>query len=307
MISNTPIAILMATYNGEHFLQEQIESILDQSYTDWSLFIHDDGSSDGTNAIIDDYVVRYPEKIFRVSGASCGCARDNFFFLMREVEADFYMFCDQDDVWMPEKVRKTYISMQDIDCGSNPALVFTELSVVDENRTVIAELMSDYQNLNCRDLSLNRLLIQNAVTGCTMMVNRALRDMMLKYNHVENIKMHDWWAGIIAAAFGEILFIDEPTIWYRQHSDNSVGAQNDNSLNYQLDRVKNKESMRYSLELTRLQARELVEAFSLPSEHIISQYANCMSMGKLQRLHFYFKNDILKTGIARLIGQIVLG
>ena len=307
MISNTPIAILMATYNGEHFLQEQIESILDQSYTDWSLFIHDDGSSDGTNAIIDDYVVRYPEKIFRVSGASCGCARDNFFFLMREVEADFYMFCDQDDVWMPEKVRKTYISMQDIDCGSNPALVFTELSVVDENRTVIAESMSDYQNLNCRDLSLNRLLIQNAVTGCTMMVNRALRDMMLKYNHIENIKMHDWWGGIIAAAFGEILFIDEPTIWYRQHEDNSVGAQNDNSLNYQLDRVKNKESMRYSLELTRLQARELVEAFALPSEHIISQYANCMSMGKLQRLHFYFKNDILKTGIARLIGQIVLG
>ena len=307
MISNTPIAILMATYNGEHFLQEQIESILDQSYTDWSLFIHDDGSSDGTNAIIDDYVVRYPENIFRVYGASCGCARDNFFFLMREVEADFYMFCDQDDVWMPEKVRKTYISMQDIDCGSNPALVFTELSVVDENRSMIAESMSDYQNLNCRDLSLNRLLIQNAVTGCTMMVNRALRDMMLKYNHVENIKMHDWWAGIIAAAFGEILFIDEPTIWYRQHEDNSVGAQNDNSLNYQLDRVKNKESMRYSLELTRLQARELVEAFALPSEHIISQYANCMSMGKLQRLHFYFKNDILKTGIARLIGQIVLG
>ena len=307
MISNTPIAILMATYNGEHFLQEQIESILDQSYTDWSLFIHDDGSSDGTNAIIDDYVARYPEKIFRVSGASCGCARDNFFFLMREVEADFYMFCDQDDVWMPEKVRKTYISMQDIDCGSNPALVFTELSVVDENRSMIAESMSDYQNLNCRDLSLNRLLIQNAVTGCTMMVNRALRDMMLKYNHIENIKMHDWWAGIIAAAFGEILFIDEPTIWYRQHEDNSVGAQNDNSLNYQLDRVKNKESMRYSLELTRLQARELVEAFELPSEHIISQYANCMSMGKLQRLHFYFKNAILKTGIARLIGQIVLG
>ena len=307
MISNTPIAILMATYNGEYFLQEQIESILDQSYTDWSLFIHDDGSSDGTNAIIDDYVVRYPEKIFRVYGASCGCARDNFFFLMREVEADFYMFCDQDDVWMPEKVRKTYISMQNINHRSAPALVFTELSVVDENRSMIAESMSDYQNLNCRDLSLNRLLIQNAVTGCTMMVNRVLRDMMLKYNHIENIKMHDWWGGIIAAAFGEILFIDEPTIWYRQHSDNSVGAQNDNSLNYQLDRVKNKESMRYSLELTRLQARELVEAFSLPSEHIISQYANCMSMGKLQRLHFYFKNDILKTGIARLIGQIVLG
>lgn len=307
MISNTPIAILMATYNGEHFLQEQIESILDQSYMDWSLFIHDDGSSDGTNAIINEYVAHYPEKIFRVQGAACGCARNNFFFLMREVEADFYMFCDQDDVWMSEKVRKTYFRMHDIDCGSNPALVFTELSVVDEKRTVIAESMSDYQNLNCRDLSLNRLLIQNAVTGCTMMVNRALRDMMLKYTHIENIKMHDWWAGIIAAAFGEILFIDEPTIWYRQHADNSVGAQNDNSLNYQLDRVKNKESMRYSLELTRLQAREMVGAFALPSEHIISQYANCMSMGKLRRLRFYFKNDILKTGIARILGQIVLG
>ena len=217
------------------------------------------------------------------------------------------MFCDQDDVWMPDKIERTFARMKEIEKSSKPVMVFTELTVVDENRAVIAESMSQYQNLNCNKLSTQRIMFQNVVTGCTMMINRALRDLMLKYIDIDNIIMHDWWGAIIAAEFGEISFIDQPTIWYRQHSDNSVGAKDSSSIEYQLERVKQRDSMRHSLELTRLQAHELVEAFALPSEHIISQYSNCMSMGKLQRLHFYFKNDILKTGIARLIGQIVLG
>lgn len=307
MISNTSMAILMATYNGEPFLQEQIESILGQSFTDWSIFIHDDGSSDGTNSIIDRYIKRFPEKIYRVDGASTGCARNNFFYMLGRVEADYYMFCDQDDVWMPTKIAKTFSRMKEIERSDVPSLVFTELSVVSSDKTVIAEKMSSYQNLDCTNLSINHFLIQNVVTGCTMMIDRRLRDMMILATNIENIRMHDWWAGVIAAAFGEISFVEEPTIWYRQHDDNSVGAQNDNSVEYQINRVKNKESMRYSLELTRMQAKEAVEVFHLPKEHIISQYANCMNMGKIKRLVFYFKNGILKTGIARLLGQIVLG
>ena len=307
MISKTSIAILMATYNGEHFLQEQIESILGQSFSDWSIFIHDDGSIDGTNRIIDRYVENYPGKINRIDGKTTGSAKNNFFYLMNQVEASYYMFCDQDDIWMDKKIETTWERMKNIEKKDRPSLVFTELSVVSQDKTLLAESMSKYQNLDCTKLSINHIIIQNVVTGCTMMVNRRLRDMMISTTNIENIRMHDWWAGVIAAAFGEISFVEEPTIWYRQHDDNSVGAQNDNSVEYQINRVKNKESMRYSLELTRMQAKEAVEVFHLPKEHIISQYANCMNMGKIKRLVFYFKNGILKTGIARLLGQIVLG
>ena len=216
MEANTTIAILLATHNGEQFLREQIESILDQSYKDWSIFVHDDESKDGTSSIIDEYVMKCPDKVFRVKGASCGCARNNFFYLLRVVDADYYMFCDQDDIWMPDKIEKSFYKLRQIECSSKPSMVFTELTVVDVNNNVIAERMSNYQNLNCKKITLNRFLIQNAVTGCTVIINRKLRDMMLKFNNIENIKMHDWWAGIIAATFGNIAFINEPTIWYRR-------------------------------------------------------------------------------------------
>lgn len=307
MNGNTKLAILIATYNGEKYLEEQIQSILDQSYSDWSIFIHDDGSTDNTNTIIDLYVDKYPTRIFRVKGKSCGCARNNFFFLTENVEAEYYMYCDQDDIWLPDKIQKTYNRMKKIEDKSIPTLVYTELSVVDNNMEMIAERMSSYQNLDCNNNKLNRLLIQNVVTGCTMMINRSLRDIMIRYKDVQNIRMHDWWAALIASAVGKISYIDEPTILYRQHLGNSVGAQNDNNIMYQVDRIKKSELMRKSIQSTYIQARELGGVLEVDESHLILQYANCKNMGKLKRLLFYFRNDIFKTGIARLVGQIVLG
>lgn len=307
MLSDNIIAIVMATYNGEKYLEEQIQSIIDQSYLDWSIFIHDDGSTDNTNTIIDSYVEKYPTKIFRVNGKSCGCARNNFFFITENVEAEYYMYCDQDDIWLPDKIKKTYNRMKEIEDKSIPTLVYTELSVVDNNMEMIAERMSSYQNLDCNNNTLNRLLIQNVVTGCTMMINRSLRDIMIRYKDVQNIRMHDWWAALIASAVGKISYIDEPTILYRQHLGNSVGAQNDNNIMYQVDRIKKSELMRKSIQSTYIQARELGGVLEVDESHLILQYANCRNMGKIKRLLFYLRNDIFKTGIARLVGQIVLG
>lgn len=305
----------MATYNGEKYISEQIQSIIGQSYTDWSLFIHDDGSTDGTNAVIDEWICRYPEKIFRIDGPSQGGARNNFFYLMREVEADYYMCCDQDDVWLKDKIRMSFNELCDaVDdkmlegvTKEIPILGFSDLKVVDDNLNTISESMNKSQNLNGHKLSLERLLIQNVVTGCTMIFNKALRDKMLLCKNIGNVKMHDWWAALVAVTFGKIIYIDQPTILYRQHSDNSVGALDDTSVAVNVERVRNRESMRLSLEITRIQAKELSETFNLPVEHIVSRYANCMEMNKLKRLVFYYKNDIVKTGITRKIGQLVLG
>ena len=249
MYQTDVVAVLMATYNGEQYISEQIDSILAQTDKDWKLYIHDDGSSDNTVAIIREYALKYPEKIVVLEGGKTGGAKNNFFYLFSQVEAPYYMCADQDDVWLPEKIQTTRNAMNKLqgtdaledgaDTGKdeNPCLVFTDLTVVDGQLQVIAEKMSAYQGLDCQKVSFNRVLIQNVVTGCTMMANRSLRDELVKLNDYRDVLMHDWWAALVAAAFGKITFINEPTILYRQHGKNSVGAQNANKFGYMLKRM----------------------------------------------------------------------
>lgn len=233
MYSTDKIAILMATYNGEKYICQQIDSILSQTCKDWELYIHDDGSTDNTIAAVESYVEKYPDKIHLIDGKSTGGAKYNFFYLFGQVEAPYYMTCDQDDVWLEKKIELTYDKMLTIeDKADVPCLVYTELRVVDSELNTIADTMSEYQSLDCHKRTINQFILQNSVTGCTMMVNRALRDKMLRITDIDNTIMHDWWAALVAAQFGKTAFIDEPTILYRQHGDNSLGALGINKLSY---------------------------------------------------------------------------
>lgn len=238
MHSTDKIAILMATYNGEKYICQQIDSILSQTCKDWELYIHDDGSTDNTIAAVESYVEKYPDKVHLIDGKSTGGAKYNFFYLFSKVEAPYYMTCDQDDVWLEKKIELTYDKMLTIENKADvPCLVYTELRVVDSELNTIADTMSEYQSLDCHKRTINQFILQNSVTGCTMMVNRALRDKMLHITDIDNTIMHDWWAALVAAQFGKTAFIDEPTILYRQHGDNSLGALGINKLSYIVRRV----------------------------------------------------------------------
>jgi len=305
MFQTNKIAILLATYNGEKYLKYQIDSILSQSYTDWELFIHDDGSKDGTEKIIDNFCDKHPTKIHKIEGSSTGCARNNFFFLLRSVEAPFYMFCDQDDVWLEKKVENTYSEMKKLD-DKKPNIVFTELKVVDSDLNVISESMSKYQKLDCHNTSVNRILIQNVCTGCTMMINRTLRDEMIKAESIDNIIMHDWWAALIASEFGNLHFIDEPQILYRQHGDNSVGAKNF-GIKYIFSKFYKKEEIKKSLKDTEKQSKFFSETYRLNDCHLISQYGNLHNLNKIRHLYFYLSNNVLKNSFTRNIGLFIWG
>lgn len=303
-------AILLATYRGECFLEEQIESLLKQTDDQWMLYIHDDGSDDKTAEIIESYAERYPDKIVLVEGPSTGGAKNNFLFLMKQVEAPYYMCCDQDDVWLPKKIEMTYQNMQKLEGSQEkkiPCLVFTELKVVNDKLEVIAEKMSDYQKLDCRNLKLSRMLMQNSVTGCTMMMNRTLRDMVISYKNHDRIIMHDWWASIIAAQFGKVSYVEEPTILYRQHGKNSVGALDTGNVSYVLKKVRQFQKNRIAIQNTQWQAKELVETFHLDADSVPAQLASCIEAGKWKRLRTYQKNDLYKSGWARNLGLIVWG
>lgn len=308
MHSTDKIAILMATYNGEKYICQQIDSILSQTCKDWELYIHDDGSTDNTIAAVESYVEKYPNKIHLIDGKSTGGAKYNFFYLFGQVEAPYYMTCDQDDVWLDKKIELTYDKMLTIENKADvPCLVYTELRVVDSELNTIADTMSEYQCLDCHKRTINQFILQNSVTGCTMMVNRALRDKMLRITNIDNTIMHDWWAALVAAQFGKTAFIDEPTILYRQHGDNSLGALGINKLSYIVRRVWQKKQIQESMRLGRLQAREFAKTYNLPADSLAVRYAALEGKSRLVRQRFYKENDMYKTGTMRRLGQAVWG
>lgn len=250
------IDILMAVYQGEAYVAEQIESILKQTYTDWTLLIGDDGSKDRTMEILLAYEAKYPSKIRVIPNkVNSGSAQANFFHLLSLSKAAYAMTCDHDDVWLPDKVEKTMGEMERLERESppgTPILVHTDLEVVDENLRTIAPSMFQLQNLDSRRVSLSRLLAQNVVTGCTMLANRPLLD--LAKDPPASAIMHDWWLALVAAAFGRIGFVDDPTIRYRQHGNNEVGAKNVRDPKYVAARLSKTEQIHKVLTDTYRQA-----------------------------------------------------
>lgn len=220
------IEILMATYNGEKFLADQLESLLTQTNQEWVLLIHDDGSSDNTISIINQYQANYPRQIIFIhDGIKTGGAKNNFAHLLSLASAPYIMFCDQDDVWKPDKIQMTYACMQIIEAENpdKPVLIHTDLEVVDDALNSISPSMLAYQKLILSP-SFEQLLVRNSITGCTVMLNRKALELSLPIP--KQAAMHDWWLGLtVLANNGIIKFINSSTVYYRQHDGNSIGVQ----------------------------------------------------------------------------------
>jgi hypothetical protein len=230
MSSLTEVEVLLATYNGARFLREQIDSILAQDYGNIRVLARDDGSSDGTVEILDQYAKRFPG-CFRVmpSSAPTGSAKNNFLLLMKASTADHVCFADQDDVWLPAKVTRTKQAMDQLQSrwgAKIPLLVFTDMHVVDENLTILHESFWSRMNINPdRMRSLAKLLVQSLVTGCTAMLNRPLLELSLRMP--DEAFMHDRWIGLLAAFMGKSSEVRIPTVLYRQHEHNVLGTGRD--------------------------------------------------------------------------------
>ena len=225
---NKKFQILLATYNGERFLRQQLDSIVNQEYKLWELLIHDDGSDDDTIMILNEYQNKYSKKIRLLNDQKTfSSASKNFFHLIkhRSREANLYCLCDQDDIWHKSKLRliiERYNSQKD----EKPVLIHSDLSLIDNKGKLLEKSHNKLINYQKNLISKKTSFYYNPVPGCAMSINSALAD---KIFYSKYMVMHDWW--ILLNAIHEnanVLYINLPLVKYRQHSENVCGYKKNN-------------------------------------------------------------------------------
>ena len=207
------VMVLLSTYNGERFLEEQLESIVAQKGVRPSIVVRDDGSTDGTCAILDKW---QDKRLLRwYDGPNMGPARSFLSLLSNCGEADYYAFSDQDDYWMPEKLEAAIGKLTRY--GDEPALYFSQTQLADMDLKEIDSVIIDPL------LTMGEALVYQFIGGCTMVMNRRLRDIVNRYTPLY-VTMHDVWIYEVAQAIGAHIEFDRvPYILYRQHGDNVLG------------------------------------------------------------------------------------
>lgn len=216
------VDILLATYNGEKYIREQIDSILNQTYKEFRLLISDDGSTDGTRDILNEYKAKDDRIEIFMQEENLGVVK-NFEFLLKKVEAKYYMFSDQDDIWKDEKIEKSFKKIEE---GFD--LVYSDLEVVDENLNVTYEsywkLKGIYKKIKKYN-NFESLYLNNFITGCTVISKKELIDSFMPLPNISKFVLHDYWISLIISQNGKIAYIEEPLIKYRQHKNNKVGSK----------------------------------------------------------------------------------
>ena len=224
--NNYDIAVLLATYNGGKYIREQLESLFQQYCDQFHLYVRDDGSSDDTMKIVEEFRQKYPDRItiLEDSQKHRGAAK-SFMYLLENVDSEYYMFCDQDDIWLPEKIEKTFARMKDETAAKNvPVLVATDLKVVDEQLSPIKDSFNEDLKIDVFRKHPELICVRHVVTGCTMMFNRAAKLASLPMS--PRATMHDEWVALCVHFKGGVISIlDDATILYRQHKSNTLGAE----------------------------------------------------------------------------------
>lgn len=251
MAEEKKVQILLSTYNGERYLEEQMGSLSRQTYPNICILIRDDGSKDRTLEILEKYKNRHGVKV--LYGENKGVV-ESFFELIKNVDenCEFIAFCDQDDVWEKDKIARAVTLLSDIQ-EDTPAMYCSRLKIVDENKNFIK-----YSMMPQRGASFENSIVENIVTGCTIVINKAAR-LLLTKQMPKNVMMHDWWMYQAISGMGIIIFDDQSRILYRQHSNNVVGISTNifSGMKKRMERLKKNKEKR----MERGQEKELLRIF----------------------------------------------
>lgn len=209
------VVVLLSTYNGERYLEEQLRSLQAQTGVDVTVLVRDDGSSDNTHAILDE--CSKSGFLSWYTGPNLRPAKSFLDLLCNAPDADYYAFCDQDDVWLPDKLHRAVQSLRS--CDGEYKLYFSPAILVDSSLNVIGELPLNYK------FTKGEAVVTNPATGCTMLFNSNLKKLVAMYPP-QVLEMHDEWVYKVCLFMNGTIYADkESRIYYRQHGNNVIGAK----------------------------------------------------------------------------------
>ena len=306
------IDVLLATYNGEQFIHEQIDSLLAQSFTGWQLLIRDDGSKDQTLDICRRYAMVHADRIRLVEDAfgNQGVI-GNFQILLAASQNEYVMFCDQDDVWLPHKIEVTYAAMRRAESkrgSQTPIAVYTDLKIVDSNLNLLSDSLFHYLRRNPHvNNRLSRLCMASCTYGCTMMINQPLKRICSGFP--PGVLLWDLWLAMAAAAFGTLEYLDHPTILYRRHGRNQSGAR-EFGLAKLLRGKSTFQFHRHHIYCLLAQHKAFYETFfgrlNSRQQKIFADIASLPSQNWVVRRYLVFRHGLFKTGLVKNVGLLIV-
>lgn len=215
------VAVLLCTMQGQRFLAEQLNSVATQTYPNWEIWASDDGSDDHTHSILEHYQEHWGDERLSIHAGPAEGSTANFLWLTcrADINTEYFAYADQDDVWESDKLERAVEWLQTVP-KHIPALYGSRTQLVDERNQYIG-----YSPLFTRTPSFENALVQNVAGGNTMVFNRAARDLLRRAGDQVQVVAHDWWAYMVVTGCGGRVHYDpHPTVRYRQHGDNQVGA-----------------------------------------------------------------------------------
>jgi len=300
-INSKNIAILMCTYQGQKFLSEQIDSIINQSFKNWHLYVSDDGSKDETISILNKYQKELTKERMTILEGPCKGFAKNFINLTcdKSIKADFYAFSDQDDIWESNKLKKA-IDWLEVRNEKKPSLYCSRTTLIDENKNIIG--LSPLHN---KKPSFRNALVQNIAGGNTMVFNDLTRSIILEIGTNINISFHDWLVYLIVTGCnGEVFYDNDPSIKYRQHKNNCIGmnisVKGKIKRIYYLLKGQLQNSINENLETILLIKNKL----SKENIKTLDRFIQARKQGLILRLINIFKTHVYRQ---TLVGNIGLG
>lgn len=214
------VAIILSVHNGQAYLAPQLDSILGQTWKDFTLYIRDDGSKDNSPAILQEYARKDSRiRLIKTPGGNLGLT-PSLKILLQAARAQIIFFADQDDHWLPHKIQ-TMISSVPESLNTEPWVAFSDLEVTDSQLNTVYPSFWSLAKINPEKTSFRHIVRRNCVTGCASAINHSLREILLQ---MPDKALHDWWMAIMAAIYGHLIPVSQPLVRYRQHEANTIGA-----------------------------------------------------------------------------------
>ena len=309
MHSMCSVAIIMSTFNGESFVVDQLDSIIAEVPLA-KFYIRDDGSSDRTIEFLRAYFENRKDNLayFEFATGNLGPAR-SFFKLLKLVREEYIFLADQDDVWIEGRAQMLLDKIRLVESSAEeniPALVFSDAQVVDKDLSIIDSSFWHFEsNFPHSRMKLSNIIVQNRAPGCSMILNNRLA--RLVGDNIKNAIMHDWWLLLLAMTFGRVDYCVNPTLKYRQHGSNTVGAK---KIGWGFNSfVKNFKNSKLSIEKTISQASSFLQAYpnmSRENKLVFENYIKLSDMNMLARKFGLFGQGYLKSSFYRNIGFFIL-